>query len=343
MRKLLNTLYVTQTDTYIGLDGENVVLRQEDKVIGRIPLHNLEAIVTMGYIGVSPALMGKCADAHISITFLKASGRFLAKVVGKSYGNILLRKQQYRLADKEAESLIIAQSFIIGKLYNSKSVVERAIRDHGERLDKEALQKVSLQIKESIRRVQGAHDQAEIRGYEGEAAARYFSVFDMLILQQKTAFAFQGRTKRPPQDNVNALLSYVYTLLMSMCQSALETVGLDPYAGYMHTDRPGRASLALDLMEELRSVMADRFVLTLINRRLVSESGFYQKENGAIMMDDETKRTVIKLWQERKKDMITHPFLNEKIEWGLIPYAQAMLLARYIRGDIDAYPPYLWK
>ena len=254
-----------------------------------------------------------------------------------------MRKEQYRLADNRVESTEIAKSFITGKLYNSKSVIERAIRDHGQRLDREKLEKVSRQLKEAIIATQRVESCAELRGYEGEAATRYFSVFDMLILQQKDDFKFLKRSKRPPQDNVNALLSFVYTLLTGMCSSALEVVGLDPYAGYMHTDRPGRASLALDLMEELRSVMADRFVLTLINRRLVSQKGFYKKENGAVLMDDETRRTVLKLWQERKKDIITHPFLEEKIEWGLIPYAQAMLLARYIRGDLDAYPPYTWK
>ena len=343
MRKLLNTLYVTNSGTYLALDGENIVLKEEDKELGRIPLHNLESIVTMGYIGASPALMGKCAENNISLVFLKPSGKFLAKVVGKSYGNILLRKEQYRLADNRVESTEIAKSFITGKLYNSKSVIERAIRDHGQRLDREKLEKVSRQLKEAIIATQRVESCAELRGYEGEAATRYFSVFDMLILQQKDDFKFLKRSKRPPQDNVNALLSFVYTLLTGMCSSALEVVGLDPYAGYMHTDRPGRASLALDLMEELRSVMADRFVLTLINRRLVSQKGFYKKENGAVLMDDETRRTVLKLWQERKKDIITHPFLEEKIEWGLIPYAQAMLLARYIRGDLDAYPPYTWK
>ncbi len=343
MRKLLNTLYITNPQVYLGLDGENIVLKEDGKQSIRIPLHNLEEIVSMGYQGASPALMGKCADANISLVFLKPTGKFVAKVVGKSYGNILLRKQQYRMSDNVKISLDISKSFIAGKLYNSRSVVDRGIRDYGERLNKQALQDVSLQLRSAIEKVRQADSFDKLRGYEGEAATRYFSILDMLILQQKDYFKFEKRTKRPPSDNVNALLSFVYTLLAGTCSSALETVGLDPYSGYMHTDRPGRASLAMDLMEEFRPIIADRFVLTLINKRIVSEEGFTKKENGAVIMNDETRRNVLKLWQERKKDIITHPFLGEKIEWGLVPYVQAMMLARYILGDLDAYPPYLYR
>ncbi|MGL5676788.1 MAG: type I-C CRISPR-associated endonuclease Cas1c [Cellulosilyticaceae bacterium] len=343
MRKLLNTLYITQPEAYLSLDGENIVVKDDKKELGRVPLHNLEAVITMGYTGASPALMGKCAEYNIGLTFLKPSGQFLAKVTGKSYGNILLRKKQYQLSEHTEDRLEVSKSFIIGKVYNSRAVVERGIRDYALRLDVDELKNASDNLKRAINFAKGAIDVDQLRGYEGEAATCYFSVFDELILQQKDAFAFQGRTRRPPLDNVNALLSFCYSLLTSMCSSALETVGLDPYAGFMHTERPGRASLALDLMEELRPIMVDRFVLTLINKRLVNEKGFEHKENGAVIMDDDTRRTVLKLWQERKKDLITHPFLEDKIEWGLLPYAQALLLARFVRGDLDAYPPFFWK
>lgn len=343
MRKLLNTLYITNPNAYLALDGENIVVKLEEQELGRIPLHNLEGIVTMGYIGASPALMGKCAEYNIGLSFLKPSGKFLAKVTGKAYGNILLRREQYHITDDENRRTTIAKNFIVGKLYNSRSVIERAVRDHSERVDVEKLKNVSDNLKRSIDFARKASDCDQLRGYEGEGATTYFSVFNELILQQKDTFQFKGRNRRPPLDNVNALLSFSYSLLTSMCCSALETVGLDPYAGFMHTDRPGRASLALDLMEELRPIMADRFVLTLINKRLINEDGFQCKENGAILMTDDTRKTVLKLWQERKKEMITHSFLEEKIEWGLIPYVQAMLLARYVRGDLDEYPPFFWK
>lgn len=343
MKKLLNTLYVTNENSYLALDGENIVIRLDDQILGRIPLHNLESIVTMGYIGASPALIGKCAKENISISFLRPTGQFLAKVTGPAYGNILLRKSQYRMSDNSTDSLHIAQSFIIGKLYNSKAVIDRAVRDYPLRVDVSQLKKVSQQLRQSMDLALQPENSAQLRGIEGEAAKCYFSVFNQLILQQQDDFAFCGRSKHPPQDNINALLSFCYSLLTSMCTSALETVGLDPYSGFLHTDRPGRPSLALDLMEELRSVMVDRFVLTIINKRLISGKGFMQKENGAILMDDDTRRTVLKYWQERKKERVTHPFLKEQIDWGLIPYIQAMLLARYIRGDLDAYPPYAWK
>ncbi len=343
MRKLLNTLYITNPEAYLSLDGENIVVRCDEIELGRLPLHNLEGIVTMGYAGVSPALMGKCAECNIGMTFLKPSGKFLAKVTGKAYGNILLRKEQYRIADNENKRVAVSKNFIIGKVYNSRAVIERAIRDYSLRLDAESLRNTSSNLKESIKYIRQVNNCDQLRGYEGEAAACYFSVLNELILQQKDDFIFAGRTRRPPLDKVNALLSFCYSLLTSMCCSALETVGLDPYAGFMHTDRPGRASLALDLMEELRPIMADRFVLTLINKKLVSGDGFQQKENGAILMDDETRKTVLKHWQERKKEMITHPFIDEKIEWGLIPYIQAMLLARFVRGDLEEYPPFFWK
>jgi len=343
MRKLLNTLYITSPDAYLALDGENVVVQKNKEVIGRIPLHNLEAIMAFGYTGASPALLGKCARMNISLSFLSSSGQFQAKVTGKSYGNILLRREQYRLSDKEEKSVPIARNFIIGKIYNQKSVIQRAIRDYPMRIDIEQLKRVSDQLQAILKSVYESDNIDSIRGYEGEAAAIYFSVFDSLILQQKDTFVFDGRNRRPPIDRVNAMLSFAYTLLTDMCTSALETVGLDPYAGFMHTDRPGRVSLALDLVEELRAPFADRFVLSVINKKMVSEGDFSVKENGAVLMDDECRKTFLNAWQSKKMDKITHPYLQEKVEWGMVPYVQAMLLARYIRGDIEEYPVFFWK
>lgn len=343
MRKLLNTLYVTSQDSYLSLDGENVVILRDNTEAARLPLHNLEGIIAFGYTGASPALMGACAKRNISLCFLTPSGRFLARVTGEVRGNVTLRKTQYRISESEADSLNLAKSFIIGKIYNAKWVVERAARDYAERLDTAKLKGISAALSKSLTFVQGSNSPEELRGFEGEAASHYFSVLDDLILQQKEDFSFADRNKRPPVDNINAMLSFVYTLLAHDAASALEAVGLDPYVGFLHRDRPGRVSLALDLMEELRSVYADRFVLSLINKRVVNKNGFVQKENGAVLMDDETRKAILTAWQSRKQEQITHPFLEEKLEWGLVPYVQAMLLARFIRGDLDAYPPFLWK
>jgi len=343
MRKLLNTLYVTSPNTYLSLDGENIVILKEQIEISRIPLHNLEGIVAFGYTGASPALMGACAKHNIALSFMKQSGRFLARVVGEVRGNVTLRKAQYRLSDSNEESNKIARNFILGKIYNARWVIERATRDYAIRLDVNKLKGVSKTLANSLKLVEQSGDLDQLRGYEGEAASQYFSVFDDLILQQKESFYFHCRNKRPPLDNVNAMLSFVYTLLAHDVAAALETVGLDPYVGFLHRDRPGRVSLALDMMEELRSVYADRFVISLINKREVNSKGFTQKENGAVNMDDDTRKAILKSWQSKKQEKITHPFLQEKLEWGLVPYVQAMLLGRFIRGDLDGYPPFMWK
>ncbi len=343
MKILQNTLYITAPEQYLSLDGENIVVSKERQEVARLPLHNIGGIVTFGHAGASPSLMGACARRGISISFLSRSGRFLARVVGEEHGNVLLRRQQYRIADQEPQRLFYAKSFIIGKLYNSKWVLERTCRDHGMRVEEAALKDASQKISAALQMVGDAQDLGQLRGIEGEAAAVYFGVFDQMILQQKQAFAFHGRNKRPPRDNCNALLSFIYTLLAHDVASALETVGLDPYVGFMHSARPGRISLALDLMEELRSVYADRFVLSCINKNMVKESGFAAAENGAVRMDEETRRTILSAWQSKKQEPLKHPFLEEKICWGLVPIVQAQLLARTIRGDLDAYPPFLWK
>ena len=343
MKKMLNTLYVTSENSYLSLDGENVVIYEEKSEIGRVPLHNLEGIVSFGYRGTSPALMGACAERNISLCYLSPQGKFLARVTGQIKGNVVLRQQQYASSKEERKSLEIAKNCIIGKVHNSRWVLERAIRDHSMQIDTEKVKIASEYLKNSLSMIRYSESKEQLRGYEGEAASIYFGVFDELILQQKKDFSFRGRNKRPPRDNVNALLSFVYTLLSNTITSALETVGLDPYVGYLHTDRPGRASLAQDMIEELRAVLADRFVLSLINKKIVSGKNFLKKENGAVLMDDDLRKRVLTEWQNKKKEMITHPFLKEKVEWGMVPSVQAMLLARYLRGDLDGYPVFLWK
>lgn len=343
MKKLLNTLYLTSPEHYLSLDGENVVILEQQEERARIPLHNLEAIVSFGYRGVSPALMGACAKRNVSLCFMTPQGRFLARVTGEVKGNVVLRKTQYQTSTDLSISLGIAKNCILGKVYNSRWVLERATRDHSLQIDAVRVKQASGYLKQALKSIADCDDMAQLRGYEGEAASIYFGVFNELILQQKKEFCFSGRNRRPPLDNVNALLSFVYTLLTNSIASALEAVGLDPYVGYMHTDRPGRVSLALDLIEELRPVLADRFVLTLINRKIVSKKDFTKKEDGAVLMSDQARKLVLTEWQNKKKDTIKHPYLDEKVEWGMVPFVQAMLLARYLRGDLDEYPPFFWK
>lgn len=343
MKKLLNTLYVTSEDSYLALDGENIVVLDKDRELGRLPLHNLEGIVSFGYRGTSPALMGACADKNISLCYLTPNGKFLARVTGSVKGNVVLREKQFSTCKNEESSLEIAKNCIIGKVFNARWVLERATRDHSMQIDVERVKSVSAMMKNSLSAISQSESKEQLRGYEGEAASLYFSVFDELILQQKKDFSFQGRSKRPPMDKVNAMLSFIYTILTNSIAAALETVGLDPYIGVLHTERPGRVSLALDLIEELRPVLADRFVLSLINKKIVTGKDFVKKENGAVLMKDDARKRILSDWQNKKKETLTHPYLKEKIEWGMVPYVQAMLLARYLRGDLDAYPPFLWK
>lgn len=343
MKKLLNTLFITKPDVYLSLDGDNVVLLKDEDKLGRLPLHNLESIVTFGYKGASPKLMGYCIQQDISIVFLSMYGKFLARVIGESRGNVVLRKKQYKLSDDDYSSALIARNFIIGKIYNSKWIVQRMTRDYPLRLDVDQFKTVSEQLSSVLLEVRKSENLESLRGWEGQAATVYNKVFNQMILQQNEDFYFRSRNRRPPLDNVNAMLSFAYTLLANDVAAALETVGLDAYVGFLHRDRPGRVSLALDVMEELRAVYADRFVLSLINKKVVNKSGFYKKENGAVIMKDETRKKFLTAWQNKKQEKITHPFLGEKISWGLVPYAQSLLLARFLRGDLDEYPPFLWK
>lgn len=343
MKKLLNTLYVTTEDAYLALDGENIVIRADNEEKARVPMHNLENIVTFGRQGASPALMRHAADSGIGLSFFSGSGQFLCRIEGETRGNVLLRRQQYRIADDEAQALPIAGNMIGAKTANSRAVLQRALRDHPMIPQAERIRAVTDYLQASMSKIRRADSLDTLRGLEGANAASYFGVLDGLILHNRAAFSFDTREKRPPTDPVNAMLSFCYTLLANECASALNAVGLDPYVGFMHTDRPGRKSLALDLMEELRSVVCDRFVLSLINLRQIKAEDFDVKENGAVLMSDETRKTLLTAWQKRKMETIEHPFLGEKCQWGLLPLVQAQLLARHIRGDLDEYPPYLWR
>ena len=340
MRKLLNTLYVTTPEAYLSKDGMNVVISTKQQEMFRIPVINIESIVTFGYMGASPGLMKLCTDNGVSLTFLSPNGRFISRVQGQTKGNVLLRKAQYQLADNEQWSLHIAQLFVAGKIQNYRNVLRRYIRDYGDNADVEAAAKaLDFEKRKALR----SPDKTELMGIEGQAANLYFSAFPNLILQQKEDFPFAGRNRRPPKDAVNAMLSLAYTLLANDTAAALETVGIDPYVGFFHTLRPGRTSLALYVMEELRAYMGDRFVLSLINKRQITSNDFlYQGEKG-VTMTDKGRKTFLTAWQNRKKETIIHPYLNEKVPIGLLPYVQAMLLARYIRNDIDDYPVFIFK
>ena len=343
MKQLLNTLYVTSDDAYLSLKNDNVIVQQGDTTLGRIPLRSLEGIMSFSYKGSSPALMGKCSEFGVGLSFFSPHGRYYCSILGEKNRNVLLRREQFRFADDEDEALPFAQSFIIGKIYNCRWVLERTKRDHALRVNSERIAEQSEKLRQALLNARDCTSIDELRGVEGLAAKDYFFAFDDLILRNKDDFFFQQRSRRPPLDRTNALMSFVYSILTSDCIAALQGVGLDPYVGFLHTDRPGRASLALDLVEEFRPAIADRFVLTLINNQVMRAEDFETAENGAVLMTDMGRRKFLKSWQERKQETITHPYLGEKLPWGLVPYMQALLLARYLRRDLDAYPPFLWK
>lgn len=343
MKQLLNTLFVTSEDIYLSVEGENVLANREREVIARYPLHTLQSIVSFSYSGASPALMGACAERNIGLAFCTPRGRFLARVSGESNGNVLLRREQYRIADDPGRSCEISRTMIFGKLSNGAASIQRTLRDHGPRVAGCGLEDAAQKILELRPLVLETSDLDALRGLEGVGATAYFGVLDHMLLNRKENFFFHGRNRRPPLDRVNAMLSFAYSLLAHDCASALESVGLDAYVGFLHRDRPGRSSLALDMMEELRPCMADRFVLTLVNNRVIRPEDFQLQDSGAVLLTDDGRRKFLKAWQERKQDTLTHPYLGEKMSWGLIPYVQALLLARFIRGDLDGYPPFLWK
>ena len=342
MKKHLNTLYVTTQNAYLHKEGQSVVVKIENEVRLRMPIHTLDSIICFGAVSMSPFLMFHCAENRVAVSFLSQHGRFLARVQGPISGNVLLRKEQYRRAGENQISSEIARNILIGKLANARTTLRRALRDHGAN---QTLQTAQLRLGHQIQRLEKAnfHTIDELRGFEGDTAASYFAAFPELITVNEEAFSFTGRNRRPPTDPVNALLSFAYTLLVHDCRSALEGVGLDPQVGFLHAIRPGRPSLALDLMEEFRSFLADRLVLSLINRRQIQPRDFNDSAGGAVSMTDTARKQLLAAWQKRKQEEITHPYLNEKCKIGLIPHLQAQLLARHIRGDIEAYPPFIWK
>ena len=340
MRKLLNTLYITTPDAYLSKDGLNIVVSVNKNELFRIPIMNIESIVTFGYAGASPGLMKLCIEYNVSLVFLSSQGRFIGRLQGETKGNVLLRKKQYSLSEDMEKALHLGKLFIAGKVYNSRNILRRFIRDNG--MD-EAVEYAAKQLEWSRKNVMEADSIEVLRGEEGRAAIVYYGVFNHLILNQKEEFSFQGRSRRPPKDEINAMLSFVYTLIANDVTSALESVGLDPYVGFMHALRPGRTSLALDMMEEFRAYLGDRLVLSMINRRQVSKIGFISHGDGSIVMTDDCRKEVLSSWQKRKQEIIEHPYLRERIPIGLLPYAQAMLLSRYLRGELDDYPVFLMK
>ncbi len=344
MKKLLNTVYVTTENAALRKDGENLVAEVDGEEKARVPLHMLSAVVVFGPILLSPALMASCAGSGICIALLDRNGRFQARIEGPVSGNVLLRRAQYRASDKPED---IVRSLVVGKVSNQRAVLMRALRDYGAEMDDHIRQAVTATVErlaQIMRRVELAGEDVDrLRGSEGEAANLYFSVFDHLIRAPDPEMRWTGRSRRPPLDPVNALLSFLYTLLTHDCRSACESVGLDPAVGFLHRDRPGRPSLALDLMEELRPVLVDRLALSLINRRQLRARDFSRSDSGAVLLTDDSRRTVLSAWQERTREERQHPFLEEKAPLGLVPYLQAQLLARHLRGDLDAYPPWFWK
>lgn len=343
MRRLLNMLFVTSHGAYLHRKRQSVLVEVDGETRVRIPVHTLEGIVCFGQVMVSPQLMELCAEHHVTISFLSPNGRFWARVQGPVSGNVLLRRAQYRMADELESSARVAQAIVIAKVYNSRAVLQRLLRSHPSCENPGEISQAVTHLGKLLKALGSPQPLTTIRGIEGEAARRYFGVFHQLVLTQKDTFPFQGRNRRPPLDNMNALLSFIYTLLVHDVSSALESVGLDPAVGFLHRDRPGRPGLALDLMEEFRPYIADRLALSLVNLKQVTGAGFHKTESGAVNMSENTRRQVITSYQERKREEIVHPYLKEKVEVGLIPYAQALLLARYIRGDIDGYPPFLWR
>ena len=340
MRILLNTLYVTTPEAYLSKDGLNVVVSVKQQEFFRIPIHNVEQIVTFGYMGASPGLMKLCADSDVALTFLSPNGRYISRSQGPTRGNVLLRKAQYSNSDNEDYALHLSKLFIGGKLQNYRNILRRFVRDNGENKEIEDAAEQLLRCK---KRVLDADSIGAVRGIEGDAAGDYFAVFHHLILHQKGDFVFNGRNRRPPKDAVNAMLSFAYTLIANDMTAALETVGLDPYVGFLHQLRPGRASLALDMMEEFRAYLGDRLVLSLINRKQITIRDFVQQGEESIVMTDNGRKTILSAWQSRKRETIQHPYLNQNVSVGLLPYIQAMLMARFIRKDIDDYPVFLIK
>jgi CRISP-associated protein Cas1 len=343
MKKLLNTLFVTTQGSYLSKEGETVVVKVEKEVKVRIPIHTLSGIVCFGNVSMSPFLMGFCAEKDVSVSFLTEYGRFLARIKGPVSGNVLVRREQYRRADNDELSSSIAANILSAKIANCRTVLQRSLRDHADKIDTVRVEQTVKRLGHTVKEIDNTLPLNQLRGIEGDAAANYFSVFDNLITAQKDNFAFNGRNRRPPVDEVNCLLSFLYTLLVHDVRSALECVGLDPAVGFLHRDRPGRPGLALDMMEEFRPFIADRLVLSLINLCQVTKKDFFNKDSKAVYMTDEGRKKVLIAYQKRKQDEIFHPFIEEKVLVGQLFYIQALLMNRYMRNDLDGYPPFFWR
>ena len=340
MKKLLNTLYVQSQGSYLRQEGETVVVERDRTIVARIPIHTLSGIVCFGNVLCSPFLLGLCGERGVHVSFLTEHGRFLARVEGPVSGNVLLRVAQMKAASAPRQARDIAASCVAGKMLNARTILQRRLRDHG---DDEVCSHAVIELAGAVQQLRKAATTDEVRGVEGTAAARYFEAFNELIVAQREAFAIRNRNRRPPLDPMNALLSFLYTLLAHDCVGALESVGLDPQIGFLHALRPGRPSLALDLMEEFRAPLADRMALSLVNLQQLGPKDFKVSESGAVEMSEAARKTVLLAWQKKKQETILHPFLGEKVEIGLLPYVQALLLARHLRGDLDAYPSFLLK
>lgn len=343
MKRHLNTLFVTTAGSYLAKDGETVLVRVEGETRARVPVLALDGIVCFGQVSYSPYLLAHCAENGVTISHLTETGRFQARIQGPTTGNVLLRRTQYRWADDLERTTALARAFVLGKLHNGRVVYRRAGRDADGSARKEGLTAAADRLGDLVAKAEHVESADAARGVEGEAGASYWQDFPLLVSRNAEGFIFGGRSRRPPLDRVNCLLSFLYTVLAHDIRSALETVGLDPYVGFLHRDRPGRPSLALDMMEEFRPWLVDRLVLSLINRGQVRPAGFVSEETGGYLMDDDTRRAVLTAWQERKQEMVTHPFLNEKMPVGLLWHTQALLLARHLRGDLEAYPPVFWR
>lgn len=342
MRKLLNALFVTSQGAYLARQGQTIAVRIEKTTRLRVPIHTIEGVVCFGRVSMNPALMELCGCRGVGVSFLSERGRFLARVVGPVSGNVLLRREQYRRADDRTIAASVAQALVAAKIANARAVLQRALRDHSEQVAPEPVMAAVDHLGAALRVLREPLDLERIRGIEGDCAREYFAVFDRLIVAQRESFCFSERSRRPPRDRINAMLSFLYAVLAHDVSSALQAIGLDPAVGFLHRDRSGRPSLALDLMEEMRAYLVDRLVLSLVNRRQVHPEGFAITETGAVTIDDATRNAVLVAWQKRKQEEITHPFLEEKIAVGLIPYVQALLLSRYLRGDLERYPSFFW-
>ncbi|AFM23523.1 type I-C CRISPR-associated endonuclease Cas1c [Desulfomonile tiedjei] len=343
MKRVLNTLYVMTEGSYLSRDGDTVKVQVEEETRLRVPIHTLDGIVCFGRVTCSQPLMDLCCAHQVNISFMSMTGRFWARVQGPVHGNVLLRREHYRRADDQNTRQSVACPIVTAKVLNCRHVLLRAVRDHADKIDETRIRDAAAKLAEVAESLQHGPTLETVRALEGEAARHYFQVFDHLITVQKEDFFFRGRSRRPPLDSMNALLSFLYSVLTHDAVSSLEAVGLDPCVGFLHEDRPGRPSLALDLMEEFRPVLVDRLALSLVNRQQVRSKGFKQTESGAVLMDDETRKRVLTAYQDRKKEEITHPFLGEKMRTGLLVHSQALLFARYLRGDLDAYPPFFWR